>query len=231
MSDAIRNIPARAWAAFIHLRVPFTLVNVLLLAAAAIWSRTATSVMPAEGVVRYGFAPSDLLGKEWSRAFTSVYFTGGAVTFWMAAILLMALLGATEALWGSRRVAALFVGSHLLTVLAVLALAAALMAGGVSLGSLLYGVRDVGPSAGYVGCLGALLLALPPRWRRWALALAAGSLLFALGQTLAAPVEEAVEISAAVTHVFALVFGVIIGLVLRGGRRHTRAKDAPASVA
>lgn len=194
-------------------RLPFTVFTLLVVALAALASRTFAGPLEADVVGRFGFAPADLVALQWWRAVTSVFLTADPAALWSAAALLAVALGVAEALLGTRRVAVAFWGAHLGTLLVMLGAATALSAAGVGLGSLLYSVRDVGPSAGYVGCIAALLVALPAKWRRWAVS-GLGLLLSAvLAVSLTRVPVAPMALSADFAHLTAFVVGTAGGLL------------------
>lgn len=218
----LSDTAGRAWrrARVIVRRVPFTLVTLIAFVAVAAVSRSIAGPLDGALVERFGFAPADLVTAEFWRIVTSVFLTSGGFSFWSGLVMIAFVVGSAEVLLGTRRAALTFWGAHLLTLLAMLAIAAPLAEGG-GLGWLLYSVRDVGPSAGYVGCLAALTVAAPRKWRLALLAVAGVALGGALAITLVSEPLVPAALSADVAHLTAFVLTAGVLLLLAGRRRRT----------
>jgi hypothetical protein len=200
-------------------RLPFTALTLAAFVAAALASRSVVEPLDDALMQRFGFAPADVIAAELWRAITSVFLTSGGAAFWSGLIMIALVVGAAEWFLGTRRAALTFWGAHLVTLLAMLAIAAPLAEGG-GIASLLYSVRDVGPSAGYVGCLAALAVAAPAAWRRLLVPAAALALAGALALTLASEPLVPAALSADVAHLTAFVVTatVLLGLSRRPAR-------------
>ncbi|MBF6600521.1 MAG: hypothetical protein IVW36_08430 [Dehalococcoidia bacterium] len=160
-------------------RVPFTLVTLAVLAFFAVQSRSAFGELPERAIERVGFAPYDLLAFDWGRIFNSALFTRGGVEFWAAVAMVLLAVGIAEWFAGTAFAALTFWGVHLLTLVVESVLVALpLKLAGVAIGAQIVELRDVGPSAGYVGALGVVCAMLPPRWRYLAAAAVLGALLY-----------------------------------------------------
>lgn len=114
----------------------------------------------------FGLAPADLVGREWYRLVTSFLVTGADLSFYLSVLMLAGCLGSAEWLCGSKRTLLTFLGVHLVTLLGIwLLIAWPLATMGVIGGRLLFYTRDVGPSAGYYGCLGLAVAVSQPKLR------------------------------------------------------------------
>jgi hypothetical protein len=155
--------------------VTVTVLVVLLVCAAATGS--IGSRLSHEELQRLGCAPMDLFSRRAWCGVTSLAFTWGGPSFLGLLPLVLLSLGLCERAFGSRRTAGIFLATHLFASLAEAALLTALspVLGSATSTSLLT-ARDVGPSAGCFGCLGAAIAT----WRPSRQALAAGVLLLFL---------------------------------------------------
>ncbi len=145
---------------------PFTIVMFVALVSVAVWTRSHVGPLSPSTRRALGFAPLHIPKGEWVRLLSCTFFTAGGLSFYASAIMLAGSLGAAEKLYGTGRAMALFWGIHLVTLLlASLLLSLPLHALDFYRGTLLASARDVGPSAGYYGCLGAACHALPGKWR------------------------------------------------------------------
>ena len=145
-------------------RLPFTLLLLLVLAAAALWTDTHSERISPGFLRRFGYAPRDLWLWNWAPLLTSALVTHGRQAFWGALGMVLLGVGAAEWRTSSGRTAATFWGVHLLTLLLESGGALASdQAGWMATATLR--VRDVGPSAGYFGCIGLALTTLRKPWR------------------------------------------------------------------
>ncbi len=202
-------------------RLPFTSATLAVLLVVGVLTGTHLGALPSSLVERYGFAPSDLLGLEWSRVVTSVFLTQGGLSFWVAFIL-VALFGyAAEYSWGTGRTALTFWTAHVTALVVTFGASHTLHLLGHGVGSLVYLARDIGPSAGYFGCLGLAVTALPRPARRWAGAAVLAGLLVALVSAVIEPTPSGIEISASAAHFIAFPLGVGAASVFRASSRRT----------
>jgi len=169
---------------------------------------------------RVGFAPLDLWELDVLRVFTSALVTHGGLVFAGAVIMTGLSVGWVERQAGSGWAMGTFWGVHVLTLLAM-AIVVPLLEGGSapSLGETLSTLRDVGPSAGYVGCLGFALATIPRRLVRWLAAAAVMTWLLAdLGGWLS--VAGPLELSADFAHLIAFPTGWALEFVARARPLH-----------
>ncbi|MDA9859463.1 hypothetical protein N9D23_15275, partial [Rubripirellula sp.] len=114
-----------------------------------------------------GYSMRLVIEGQLHRAFTSLFFTAGGWRFYSSIVMFASAVGYVEWTFGPLRATATFFAVHL-TTLAMMTLGV-LVASAISethRGNLLWHVQDVGPSAGYYGCLGVAIVALasPMRW-------------------------------------------------------------------
>jgi hypothetical protein len=202
------------------LRVPFTLVALAGLTVRAIRTDATTGDASARVLHRVGFAPRDLALFSWRRILQSAMFTHGGLEFWAAVAMIAVAVGAAELLVGTARAFVTFWGVHIATLLAEsLLIALPLTLAGAEFGTRLSDVRDVGPSAGYVGALGMVCAWLPRRLRTLAIVLVMAALLAVMLVPTGSPRAEAVKISAGLAHLIAFPMGLAAGVFWRSRRR------------
>jgi hypothetical protein len=218
MTNTIPTRSTKATGARNHLRsvrrLSFTLVTLALLTIATIVTNTNGSRISNAWLARVGFAPDDLWRWEWERLFTSALVTHGQQTFWGAWLIIAGVVGSAEWRTSSRRAAVTFWGVHLVVLLLLsIGLATPLRWLNTEQAKALAVARDVGPSAGYLACLGLLCSTLPRR-PRWALSsVIVGGLVVALFLPPAADLTAAVKLSADAAHLLAFPLGIFIGLL------------------
>jgi len=136
-------------------RLPFTLLMLAGLVVAALVTNTYFQEISRHWLNRIGFSANDLWYWRLERLFTSALVTMGGKVFFGALFLVALFVGLAEWMTGWKRAAITFWGVHL-TVLLLLSLIISLASHqlrniGLEASAL---ARDVGPSAGYVACLG-----------------------------------------------------------------------------
>lgn len=136
-------------------RLPFTFSMLVILIGLGVYGRTHVGPLDAGISHEVGFSPKLLIEGEVHRLITSLFFTAGGWMFYVSLAMFAITVGWTEWCYGTRRALTVFWGVHLTTLLIVaIAISLPLSALGSMHGNVLYGIRDVGPSAGYYGCLG-----------------------------------------------------------------------------
>ncbi|MEZ4417076.1 MAG: hypothetical protein R3E10_15090 [Gemmatimonadota bacterium] len=199
----------------------WAMLSALLVGAFA--TQTATGRLTSAWLRRVGFAPRDLWQLDIGRLFTSALVTHGHSVLMGALVMTAISVGLLECQTGAVRALAVFWGVHLATIVILTLVFTPLHATLQSRATLgLVAVRDVGPSAGYFGALGA---ALGLRGSRAAhgLTVAVGIwlLLNLFGWVRLGP-ELPQNLSANLTHVIAMPMGWIVG------RRWIRPGEEPA---
>jgi len=149
------------------LRLPFTLTMLTILVSAGIYGRSHIGLLDENLHRSAGYSMRLMIEGQLHRAFTSLFFTAGGWRFYSSIVMFASAVGYVEWTFGPLRAMATFFAVHL-TTLAVMTLGV-LVTSAISethRGNLLWHVQDVGPSAGYYGCLGVAIVALAPpmRW-------------------------------------------------------------------
>ena len=145
---------------------PFTLSCLALLSAVALWTSTHRENLTPHWMGRLGFAPRDIWLLRWDRVFTSAFVTHGRSVFWGAFGMTLFAVGAAEKMAGTLQAFAAFWICHILTLgLIALLIAWPLHAFKIPFGTTLTAAEDVGPSAGYFGCLGLLVSRISGIWK------------------------------------------------------------------
>ncbi len=187
-------------------RFIFTLIISVLLLAAAIITESLLNHLTPVWQERLGFAPHDLIPFHWFRILTSACVTSGGIGFWLPFGAMLILVASAEKLTGTSRSALAFwlshlgatVGGSLLTWLAVHLYSSSLL-------NDIYTGRDVGPSAGYFGCLGLIVAHFPHRWNYIiGLAIIVGLL---GGMVFSASHGAFIDVSAGLAHLIAFPLG------------------------
>lgn len=189
-------------------RYPATLLLLAALVATALGTGTALGGLPQRFVHRFGFAPADLWALDLWRLFSSALVTQGGATFLLALVMVAVAVGMVEHRVGSWRAFLTFWGAHVWTLLIMsVALRVALAGGQPGIEDTVATLRDVGPSAGYFGCLGVAMALPKDRRAGWAGTLGISIWLVAdmLGQARGTPAQ--VEVSADIAHLTAFVSG------------------------
>ncbi|MDB4664654.1 rhomboid family intramembrane serine protease [bacterium] len=155
-----------------------------------------------------GFAPTNLLDFQWQRLLTSLLLTAGGWRFAASLVMLAACVGLTERCYGTPATIKLFLTSHLL-VLITISVTVLVLATNVSSPSILALAkgRDIGPSAGYYGCLGAILMSSQSLGKRLCILCVLSILLVRLTISTAGLPEDASVVSADIAHLLALPLG------------------------
>jgi hypothetical protein len=197
-------------------RYPATLLLLAALVAAALGTGTAVGELPRRLVNRFGFAPADLWALDLWRLFSSALITQGGASFILALVVVALSSGTVEARVGSRLAFLTFWGSHVWTLLVMsLALGPALADGSPGLDYAIATLRDVGPSAGYFGCVGAAVALQRDDRLRWggAVGVAAWLAVDLLGWVSGAAAGPG-ELSADVAHVIAFGSGWVAMMMI-----------------
>ena len=119
--------------------------------------------------LRWGHSPAILLDGGWLRLITSLVLTAGGEKFFASLAMLAACVGVAEYRCGTMRSFLTFFGTHIVTLLLQLLLIQAAASLGTHVGQLLMHTCDVGPSAGYYGCLGLVVAKASPTMRVYVL--------------------------------------------------------------
>ena len=193
-------------------RFPFTLLMLVVLGVTAVFTNTHLSTLTKGWLERLGYAPRDLWLFNWERLITSALVTFGQRVFWLAMGMITLAVGAAEWLTGTKRTAVTFWGIHLTTLLSEsLLIALPLHLSGSAIGTALILARDVGPSAGYFGCLGLASRRLPRPWSWLSGTAVLVALIIALFQAPRVGQGTAVKLAADLAHLIAFPLGWLTG--------------------
>lgn len=193
-------------------RLPFTLLMLGLLGVTAVFTNTHLATLPKSWLARLGYTPRDLWLFNWERLVTAALVTFGQSIFWQAMAMIALAAGAAEWLAGTKRTAVTFWGIHLTTLLSEsLLIALPLHLSGSTTGTALILARDVGPSAGYFGCLGLASRRLPRPWSWLSGTAVLVALIITLFQAPRAGQGTAVKLAADLAHLIAFPLGWLTG--------------------
>ncbi len=186
----------------------FTSVALLTLAIFAAVSGSITEPLPLSWRQALGYAPTDLLQLDLHRLFTSLCVTAGAGKFIASFLMLAFAVGCCERMLGTWPTLRFFLVSHItiLLFMSCVFLLAGRVSGTPESLALATG-RDIGPSAGYYGCLGIVLASQPPRWRFSSLLVVMIVLAIRLWMSSEHVLEEPTVVSADLAHILAVPFG------------------------
>jgi hypothetical protein len=200
-------------------RIRFTLAMMAGLSLAGFLTDTHLGSISTVWIQRLGFAPSDLWFGRLERLFTSAMVTNGGMVFWQAIGLTLLSVGIVEWRLGSWRALVTFWGIHLATLLVQSWLFVWILKliGWLEL-PIFVSARDVGPSAGYFGCLGLICGSLAGRWRWLSGMIGLAILVLALFLPSHSGENLAIELSADLAHLIAFPLGWLSAWI--GRREH-----------
>lgn len=183
---------------------------VMLAVFVAVGYSTGTHLRPlAQDLLEFfGFAPRHLWSLEWGSLITSALVTDGARSFWGGLFVMAFAVGLVEWREGHLWAATGFWGVHFLTLLILsflFVLPFHLL--GYSLGSKLAFALDVGPSAGYFGCLGVATAGTSKSTRLWIGLITCGLLVALVFLNLEAKYSIPSRIHADLAHAIAYPLG------------------------
>lgn len=164
---------------------------------------------------RFGFAPLHLPRGEVFRLFTSAFLTLGGAVFYRSLTMLALCLAFAEMRVGTWRTILAFWGVHVVT-LAIVSLILALPVGifDAMRTKLLLAEHDVGPSAGYYGCLGLACQRWPTKYRVWLYAIIGLALVARLIWGILAVGSLSSPLGADIAHLVAFGLGIAVARFL-----------------
>jgi hypothetical protein len=190
-------------------RLPFTISIVLIIGLMALITNTHIEPLSLEWLNILGFGAQDLWYLRLERLLTSAVVTQGGWGFWGALAMLACSVGLAEWLAGTRRALFTFIGVHLITLVIVALLISLAQPFNNQQALALFGVRDVGPSAGYFGCLGLACASLPPPWRWLSSGIVMAFLLMAIFLPASSSEIVLVKLLADLAHLLAFPLGFV----------------------
>ena len=213
--------PLVVWPGIVR-RVPFTIVMLVVITAVGLTTATHLDRLPPALLQRFGFAPfhlntGHLHAGDLVRLLTSAFLTLGGWSFYGALAMIAVSVGLAEKRVGTWRTGMAFWGIHLATLL-IQSLLLAISARHLDVLwiKLLQIEHDVGPSAGYYGCLGLVCQKQSEPRRRWLLAIVGGILIARLIWSALAPHTGHSLLAADIAHLIAFPLGVALAKRLRG---------------
>lgn len=190
-------------------RCPFTLLMVAALIAAGIYSQTHVGLIEAKFRQQVGYSVQLLFAGHLHRLFTSVFFTEGAWLFYGSLVMLAVILSWVEYVYGTFHTVLTFFGVHLATLVLLVFVAWPLTLLETHHGDLLFDARDVGPSAGYYGCLGLAVAGLTSSKRKAILVAIVVVLVLRLVWSTLHVSDQGHQISADLAHLIAFPLGML----------------------
>ena len=194
--------------------VPFTIVLLACIIGAGIWTKIYRGALSHHWIERFGFAPKDLWNARLEQLFFSLFFTNNRRSFIQAIVLIVFAVGGMEWNAGTLRAALTFWGIHATTLIVLsFFIIFPLHKLKTTVGKELALVKDVGPSAGYFGCLGFMTRPFPFPWP-WlaAFLVLAGLLIYSFVPPRR---DESFQVKrhADWAHIIAFVLGVVAGIL------------------
>ncbi len=190
----------------------FTLLMLVLIASFAELTKSNKGRLKPEWLLHMGYAPKDIWFRKIEKIFLSALITDSQKAYIQALILIFFFVGTLEIMTRTWYTLICFWSVHVLTLLIVslLIIIPAKKSGHV-LGEELYFAKDVGPSAGYFGCLGVLLGYLPGALSLISLILMCVGILVYLTQPVAKE-HRLMKIHSDLAHLIAVLIGFALGL-------------------
>lgn len=198
-------------------RFPFTITIVVIVALVGMSTASHLDALHPTLLERFGFAPRHLPRGELLRLATCVFLTHGGRAFYQSLAMLAVCVGWCEKRVGTWKTLLAFWGVHLATLLVQsLLLAIPLHRLDLWWGRLLAIEHDVGPSAGYYGCLGLVCQKQSPPRRLWLLSIIGGILIARVAWSALGSAPRASSLSADVAHLIAFPLGVALAKRMKG---------------
>lgn len=177
----------------------------------ALWSDSYSDSLNPLWRRSLGFAPVSLVDLNWHQTLTSLVVTAGERHFLQSMAMLTIAVGFCEYVHGTSAAIKVFFTSHLFVIvgLSLLVVLPAHYAGS-DWGTALATQQDVGPSAGYYGCLGAGFASMKSGRRRLAMSVTLMILLVRLVNSVSQLPDLASIASADLSHLVALPLGFLL---------------------
>jgi membrane associated rhomboid family serine protease len=192
-------------------RFPFTIGIVLIVAVVGLTTASHVETLHPTLLERFGFAPRHLPRGELVRLATCIFLTHGGRTFYVSLAMLAVCVGLAEKRVGTWKAMLAFWGIHLATLLVqTLLLAIPLERLDLLWFRLLAIEHDVGPSAGYYGCLGVACQKQPPNRRLWLVSVVGGILIARAVWSALGPRSGPSHLPSDLAHLIAFPLGVAL---------------------
>ena len=193
------------------LRLLFTATLTVTLTAFAFWSDSYSVQLSDSWRNWLGFSSLSLPELRWHQTLTSLVLTAGERQFVQSILMLCISVGMCEWHFGSRPAIKVFFASHLIvTVGLALFFVLPLHLGGAGWATALASERDVGPSAGYYGCLGAVLTSLKNPQRTYLICVVMVILIGRLAMSSVSIHLHPSTVSADLSHIAAFPLGMLL---------------------
>ena len=196
----------------VYSKFGFTLVSATLLTTFAFCSNSHSSHLSDVWRTAIGFSPLSTVELQWHRSLTSLLFTAGDRIFLQSLIMLCICAGLCEQRFRTTTTTLVFFASHLIvTVGLALFVILPFHVSGAEWATALASEKDVGPSAGYYGCLGFWMVSINSRHRRFLIPCLILVLAVRLAISLAQFELNPATVSADLSHLAAFLLGLMIG--------------------
>jgi membrane associated rhomboid family serine protease len=195
-------------------RLPFTTAMLAGLVSMGILYRS--FVDPTSRAIRHTFGSSvqTMLEGDVFRLFSSLFLTSGRWHFWVSVLMLAICVGWAEWSHGTLRTIFAFLAAHIITLLAIsVGLVLLTGSGQFAFAEILIDARDVGPSAGYYGCLGLATGSLKSGWRWVLLAMILFSLLARMIYSAGGITDHPHLVIGDVAHMIAYPVGLLLAKI------------------
>ena len=192
-------------------RLPFATSMVVALIATGVYGQTHLGPLDAQTHSRVGHSPHSLWKGQWQTVVTSVLFTANGWHFYVSLAMMAIAISWVELTCGTWIAIGTFVGIHVVTLLVMsIGIATSIALVESHRGNLLWFSKDVGPSAGYYGCLGLAITSLQPNWFWLTLVAIMVMLLARIGWSSYHLVDEGRLMSADIAHLIAFPLGLLL---------------------
>lgn len=210
---------------------PLTITLLVLMLACNVAANTVTELLRPAWQNLFGFSPADLWTGDWYPLFSSLLLTTGRFSFYASFVMLAVCVGFTERRYGTLRTLLTFLGVHVVTLLMLSVLVAwPLVQLEFERGHLLFNTNDVGPSAGYYGCLGLLVMASGWRGRKTVFLGILLLLLVRASWTWIEIPDQTERLTADVAHLIAFPLGALSFWLFPGKRKLGQQNAFPVRV-
>lgn len=194
--------------------LPFTLLLLIVIGCGGVYFGSHVGATNSHVHQVAGYSIQLLIEGELQRAVTSLFITDGGWRFYSSLTMLALAVGFVEATRGTLRALLTFFSVHFATLLALACIILCFHALVPTLpGHLLLHTRDVGPSAGYYGCLGLAITSWKPAWRAPIISIIFIVLILRAAHSFAFLPEQVQVLEADLAHLIAFPLGIASSLL------------------
>ncbi len=188
---------------------PFTLLLLTVVSCAGVYSGSHVGATNNQVHQVAGYSIRLLIEGELQRAVTSLFITEGGWRFYSSILMLAVCVGFVEVTRGTSRALLTFFSVHFATLLVLACIVLSVLALGPTFpGDLLLHARDVGPSAGYYGCLGLAITSWKPFLRAPIISIVLILLILRAACSFAVLPEHVQVLEADLAHLIAFPLGI-----------------------